>query len=389
MIEKIIYIGYMPLTDKVIDDFYINDALLNNYKVEYWDLTTFFFPNVFSIKRKPQPYEVSLKNLEQFKIRIQTLDISKVLFIVNFTYTFRVRNIFLILTQYDCKTGYFARGALPHIKSDNFEFIGRLIALIINPKKCLNLFKNKVAQIILKVGLIKPYDIVFNSGYKGFETIGYYSKKLSSSILVDINYFDFDVFAKEKSSSRPIVEKYCVFHDEYLPHHPDFFMLGMTTVSSDLYYKTLNTFFDLIEQIFELKVIIAAHPKAEKYKSYDMFNQRSVYFNKISSLIQFSEFSILHASSSVSYAILNKKSCIFITSDSISDNMPSHNKWIRSFADVLGQSFINIDTVTKSNLLITPVNSIKYDSYKYNYLTSKKSEKQSTKDIFLSKLLDL
>ena len=64
-----------------------------------------------------------------------------------------------------------------------------------------------------------------------------------------------------------------------------------------------------------------------------------------------------------------------------------YNRIIRSFADILGQPYININTVSSSDLLIIPVNTIKYDSYKYNYLTSKESENQSSKEIFFQKLL--
>mgnify|MGYP000271146221 CR=1 FL=1 len=387
MIKKIIYIGYMPLTEKVINDFYIEDALLHNYNIEYWDLSHLIFPDIFYKEKSNLSYEFIFKNLDQVKSRLKYLDIDKSLFILNFTYRFNVVKIFFLLTQYNCKTGYFARGALPTIKSNNLEFSLRLISFMSNPKKMFYFLKNKLAQIIVKTGLVKPYTIVFNAGFRGTDTIGYNFINKTSSNFVNINYFDFDDFLSTKLSLRFIAEKYCVFHDEYLPLHPDFSMLGIKTVNSDLYYIELNNFFDLIERKFKVKVVIAAHPKAEKYKTSDMFNNRQVFFGKISSLIKFSEFSILHGSSSVSYSILNVKPCVFITLNSIKINMPTYNRIIRSFADILGQPYININTVSSSDLLIIPVNTIKYDSYKYNYLTSKESENQSSKEIFFQKLL--
>ena len=91
--------------------------------------------------------------------------------------------------------------------------------------------------------------------------------------MYNINYFDYDDFLSTKFSQRIIPEKYCVFHDEYLPHHPDFSMLGINTVDEKLYYKDLNIFFNLIEETYKVKVVIAAHPKAEKYKSFNLFNK--------------------------------------------------------------------------------------------------------------------
>ena len=43
MIDKVIYIGYQPLTEKVVEDFYFNELIKNQIKVEYWDLTKIFF----------------------------------------------------------------------------------------------------------------------------------------------------------------------------------------------------------------------------------------------------------------------------------------------------------------------------------------------------------
>lgn len=389
MIKKIIYVGYMPLTDKVIEDFYINDALLHNYVVEYWDISHLIFVDVFDEKLKNKSYEFIFKRLNQVESRIKSLDLDKSLFILNFTYRFNVLKIFFLLSKYNCKSAYFARGALPIISSDNIEYTFRLISFISNPKKVFYFIKNKLAQMVMEIGFLKPYTIVFNAGFKGADTIGYHLINKTSSNFVNINYFDFDNFLVSKLSSRIVPEKYCVFHDEYLPYHPDFSMLGISTIQGKSYYKYLNIFFDLIEEKYKIKVVIAAHPKATRYKSVDMFNKRQVFFNEISSLSKYSEFSILHGSSSVSYSILNKKPCIFITSDSIKMVMPTYNKIIRSFADLLGQSYININMLNNLNLLIMPINITKYNSYKYNYLTSKESEDTLSKEIFFSKIKNI
>ena len=94
MIKKIIYVGYMPLTDKVIEDFYINDALLHNYVVEYWDISHLIFVDVFDKKLKNKSYEFIFKRLNQVESRIKSLDLDKSLFILNFTYRFNVLKIF-------------------------------------------------------------------------------------------------------------------------------------------------------------------------------------------------------------------------------------------------------------------------------------------------------
>ena len=55
----------------------------------------------------------------------------------------------------------------------------------------------------------------------------------------------------------------------------------------------------------------------------------------------------------------------------------------------LGQSYININMLNNLNLLIMPINITKYNSYKYNYLTSKESEDTLSKEIFFSKIKNI
>jgi hypothetical protein len=50
MINKVVYIGYMPLTTKVKEDFYFQELIEKKIDVEYWDLTEIFFKDVFNNK---------------------------------------------------------------------------------------------------------------------------------------------------------------------------------------------------------------------------------------------------------------------------------------------------------------------------------------------------
>jgi hypothetical protein len=50
MINKVIYVGYTPLTEKIIDDFYIDNLSAKGIEVEYWDLSTIFFNQFFEDK---------------------------------------------------------------------------------------------------------------------------------------------------------------------------------------------------------------------------------------------------------------------------------------------------------------------------------------------------
>ena len=61
---------YFSFLDKVIEDFYINDALLHNYVVEYWDISHLIFVDVFDKKLKNKSYEFIFKRLNQVEFKI-------------------------------------------------------------------------------------------------------------------------------------------------------------------------------------------------------------------------------------------------------------------------------------------------------------------------------
>lgn len=67
-------------------------------------------------------------------------------------------------------------------------------------------------------------------------------------------------------------ESYMDFYRSILPFHPDAKINGFLDIDPKGYYRNLNEFFNRLEQRNGMKVVIAAHPKAIKYKTHDYFN---------------------------------------------------------------------------------------------------------------------
>ena len=101
-----------------------------------------------------------------------------------------------------------------------------------------------------------------------------------------------------------------MFLDDNIVFDRDYIILKRKTVQSSTYYNELNKYFDLIENKFELKVVIAAHPKSNYNK--DFFCGREVYQNKTHELAKDCEFAIAHYSTSVAFPVLYKKPINFI-----------------------------------------------------------------------------
>ena len=92
---------------------------------------------------------------------------------------------------------------------------------------------------------------------------------------------------------------------------------------------------------FNLKVIIAAHPKSKYSK--DVFGGREIYYDRTPELSINSKFIIAHHSTAISYAVLGYKPIIFIYTDEIKFHYKfSIYKYIENFSCFLESKLINI-----------------------------------------------
>jgi len=387
MIKKVIYIGYMPLTEKVKQDFYFEEVNAIGLVIEYWDLSNIYFRGIYRDNyNDSKNIIVKFSSLKDVKKQLKGEDNNHVLYVINITYHYRVINLFRLLTEFNCKISCFARGALPNISFSNSKkiILKRISKVFSRPYLLINKIQNKKALYLKKFGLIKTYDFIFAAGEKGIETIGQgFLHDEKKSEIVKINYFDYDMFKQVEGTNNLINEKYCVFLDEYLPYHPDFKMFRINTIESNLYFDTLNNFFKDIEERFNISIVIAAHPKAERYKTTNPFNGRKIIFNKTAELCKYAEFAILHVSSSVSFPVLFKKSCFFISTNSIKKVMATYHQKIICYSEELGQPLINISKYSKNSIFLNKKDEDKYKNYKYKYLTSIETEAKATANIFI------
>ncbi|MCD0473664.1 hypothetical protein LPB87_04565 [Flavobacterium sp. EDS] len=386
MIRKVIYIGYQPLTVKVQQDFYFSKVIESGLEVEYWDLSNIYFPNIL-VDHLDEEYIIKVNDFKELELRLINQKKIDCLYVLHITYEYRVIKLFSLLTKYNCKISFFARGALP--VSGDITPLRIKILKALNPIVLCNFIKNRYAGFQKKRKKIKCYDFVFSAGELGWLSIGCGANidKMNSKV-INVNSHDYDAFIEANNFKNIIGNKYCLFLDEYLPHHPDYKLIGMETIDSFLYYTGINDFFDFIEEKFKIEVVIAAHPKAKNYTIENPFNGRKIIFNETARLTKFSEFTIAHLSTSQSFSILNDKPIISLTSNILKKIMPQRDRFISFFSQTLGSSYINLDEFALEDINCSTVNIQKYENYKYKYLTSKESETKITSDVFIKTITE-
>ena len=366
--KKIIYIFFGVLSKNLYDALNINYFIQNDIEVELVDVTSLFFNY-----KNNQIFEKiicisSYKELEEY---FCNNDNSDTLYNVQFHYETKFVKFFLLLKKYNCKISIFEIGYLP---SPNTE--EKIIKYLQQP---LKLFKRIICKIsdklLIKFNLINlNYDIRFVAGSIPLQIVTYNSKKI-----VELNYIDYE-YDRDKVSTFKNEKKYFVFLDIYLHKHQDHTFADIGNInkfSGEKYLKNLNNFFDKIEKRFNVEVIIAAHPKSSY--SQNEFKNRKIIKDDTVNLVRNSHAVISHHSTSISYAVLNKKPIIFIFDNSIKNNFKNVYMFTKIFADYLQMPFLNIDL--EEIEIIPNVCELKYDNYKYNFLTTKNAEQFTNKQI--------
>lgn len=386
--SKVIYIRYIPLTRKIYDDFYMRDIMENDIEVEYWDISSIFYSS--KLEQEDSSHLVKTLFFNSYKELAFSLsslkENEKILFISLMTFEKKLVPLFSLLTKYNCSVAGFGRNMLPiACNSHPISFLNKLKGFTYS--KFMNYVTNRLVEFNIKFGRLKTYDIVFLAGNEGYKALGYIPfSSIQKMHRILINSTDYDIYLAQKKEEIlvDVGSEYILFLDEYLPFHPDLYLLGMNTISFEKYYEQLNKYFDKVELTFGKPIVIAAHPKALKYKEKNYFNGRKVYFGKTSQLTKNADFVIAHMSTSISYSILYGKKLHFITSQDIKNKLYASHSCIVNFAHYLDCNCQYFDRETEPINVVKSISESAYTRYIYNFLTSEETKSIESKNTFMN-----
>jgi hypothetical protein len=200
---------------------------------------------------------------------------------------------------------------------------------------------------------------------------------------------DFNTFQKiETHKSTSLPRDYFVFLDECLTQGLDWSTLNMSVpVTPELYFLHLNNYFLKIEKEYSLPVVIAGHPNTANDNSYfKNFNGREIFYGKTAELVLHSRSVLVHASASVSYAILSKKPITSLTTEEL--DLSHYGNWIRSVSRAVGSKMVFIDKNLGEGTMSIQPNAQKYLSYELNFLRSEHSKETNPWESFTEFVLE-
>lgn len=304
--------------------------------------------------------------------RFVRFDYDKSLYLVYMNFCKQTSFIFRVLSKYNKSIACCSNGVLPlHARSTKQRLSS------ISYKKVSKYFYSKVLSIVKKSSLFNAEVLHLNTcrlseaDYKTDE----------QTLFVPFNSTDF--VQSQMCSSNLLDKPYIVFIDMYIPFHPDNSIAGFVPISPKLYYPLLNSFFERIENKTGCTVVIAAHPVASKYKEYNYFEGRPVYFGETATLIKYSEGVIDHCSTAISYAILFKKPIITVVSKDMESAMPEIYDYAKQYSQYFNSRFVLMDDA-KSEIEFKEIDESLYEKYKYDYLTNLESEHLPNYSILIS-----
>jgi hypothetical protein len=372
---KVIYVSVMRLSDKAARDWYVDYLIEKGMAVEYWDVASLVFGDD-EHRSKAAPFLRTPGTYSELESLLRTPENASARYVMLVPYDRKTTRLYRLFSRYECRMVVISWGAQPIGHGQRWR---RRLANA--PASIRNVAGNMKAALYRKLGIVKRFEIVFAAG----EAL--LSGTHHATRVVPINLVDFDHYARARSQTERLVEgRYAVFLDIYLPHQSDLRIVGLRPIDAEDYYRSLNRFFGLVETQLGVRVAIAAHPKA----SYDAttFEGRPTIVGRTPELVRDADLVISHHSTSLSYAVLNRKPIIFIYTDGMKEEYDlTVVSYLRDLAAYLDATVCNIDELDASaRVTVKPVSESRYDEYKYSFLTSRASEHERTADIFWREL---
>jgi hypothetical protein len=374
--HKVIYVSFVRLTDKVAADWHIDYLIERGVCVEYWDVVSLVREEHAERRAIVPGYLRVLRSFDELEALLRLPDNRAAFYVMLISYAGRFTRIFRLLSKYNCRMVRFASGALPEDPGYSWR---KIAAWLLTPGRFASELCGRVkASALRKLKLVKPFAITFAAGDASM------ANNTDTVKVVPINFFDYDLFVKAKADGarRLVPGRYAVFLDSNLPYHSDFALCGYQQVEPVGYYRSLNRFFGLLERDCGVSVVIAAHPRAD----YDnaTFQNRQIHRLVTAELVRDAEFVLSHASTAMSFAVLNVKPLVFIYTDGMAAAYQhSYLRAMRCYADYLDAPIYNVDEMSDARQVATRQISLsRYERYKYTFLTSPQSESTSTQEIF-------
>jgi hypothetical protein len=376
--KRAVYVCNLPLTAQRARELFVDELLRIKAPVEYWDISGIQFQRDVHLSGEIDPgIIVKMDSKREVRKRIAEYSGRSTVFITYMTFSWRTLWLFRLYRRYACSSVYIERGGIPSPrpgKSLRFLGAGRF-------GEIWRAILDKAAWYLMRLGLVKGYDTVVTAGSE------LATRFQGMCRIIECNHFDYDNYLELQKAPGQSRERFAVFlgqnHGMHhkAGHHSDPTLLGMEPINPETYQQGLSRFFNLVEERFGVRVVIAAHPKSDYCDG--VFNDREMVKNRTNELVRDCDFVLGHASTALSFAVLFHKPVVLLYNNE-QKRLEEIYSQIQVFSEALGTPLYNVDEIHRAEQIAPlSVDQERYVRYKYRYLTSPGTERAVSKDIFL------
>ena len=364
-----------PLNERDYKRFGIEVLIENGFDVLIFDLSKLLFS--LNNTKKYEDLVTPISSYIDLEKKINEIKFDSV-FIPFFGISSKTIRVTYMLSRLNATTVEYNTNIIP-ITFQSISFINKLKINIksLTPSSLIS----KLNYIyITRLKSLRAPDYAILGGSKSDRFSEENTKKIWTHTL------DYDIFLEvDQQLERIVDEKYCVYLDDYIPYHPDNKKVGLENTFkniADSYYSKMNSFFDYIEKMYNLKIVIAAHPRAEYNKIGNVWQGREIYYNKSICLIKYADFCMMHASTSINFPVLYNKPIIFLTLDELN---PLYGFIIDGFSRAVGAKKLFIENRLKKQEfdLKLEVDIQMYENYKESYIKKNNTINKNSWQIFV------
>jgi hypothetical protein len=361
-IEQIVYLIETPFSKRDYNRFGIEVFNKHGINATVLDLTYYMDQNVakkyHSTDNTDYPYVLKLKTYMEIKKFILTSKQNTVFVSFLGDSSIHSLKILHLLSKHNKEFGIIISGSLP-LTSVKQKLSSQL--KLFNLK---NFFRLCLKAIYLIFTTKPKYSFVIASGSESYKTI---RKRYITDNLLPGHAFDYDLYLEHQNETATNYQNYIVFLDEFLPFHPDYIRHGIDLSHiAEAYYGKLTNLFDKIEQYYNMPVVISAHPRSYYDELPDYWQGRKCILGGTISLVKNASLCLLHASTSINFAILYDKPLLFITMDEIKNS--NTQILLAAMVQELQSNVIDLDDLHEEYFKNIAFSTANYEAYKIQYI---------------------
>lgn len=372
--KRIIVIDHEPLTVRRQQIFHMEEFLAAGFELEHWDMSQYFFSGMQLPNTLQKPYGRSVSSLGELEKLLQEQSVNQTLFVVEIFNRWCNRAVFRLLHRYGCfsvKIELYSTATLDELPC------WQRVSLS-SPKQIacgvIHRFENILYRIYQRYYRFRPYQYYIRSGCK-----------IAADLY--INHPDWEQYMAVRSETSRPQSPYAVFLDEYFPLHPDLqYFLRQNGVGAEGYQRSMNRFFEQVEQRYGVEVVIAAHPKSD----YDerTFRGRRIVKCQTVGLVRDSSMVLMHSSAAFAFAVLFDKPVTLLATRGYRRSRRQYQHLCR-LSRLSGLPIVDVDGLVDWSLVGCRLDSSVRERYIYDYLTAPGIEQLSTRDILCNTFVTL